>query len=980
MRRLAAGRGPSRGGHGGKAALASKTPACYAIRSSTLPAVTIHVPPPRIASRRSPRRVAWALLLATAAATAAIDPKASRFYEDALTRYERNDMAGAVIQLKNALKIDRTMLPVQVLLGKALLANRDVVAAEVAFDDALRLGVNRAEVVVPLARAVAAQAKAQQIVEQPRFAVAGLPPGVQAQLLLIRAGAFSDLGDMRAALKAVEESRAIDGSSVDSWLAEVPIRIRARQLPEAMAAAERAVALSPASAEALYLRGTVLHTRGETKAALAAYDQALAAQAGHTEALVSRAGLLLDLGRRGDAARDVAKLLRGSPSEPRGRYLQALLAELDGNPTGVKAALNEITGLLDPVPIEFLRYRPQTLMLGGMAHYGLGQLEKARPYFEAVQRQQPQSAASKLLAQIYIGEKNIDRAIESLEAYLKGQPRDMQALQLLASAHMAQGRYARATQLMQDALRVQDAPSLHLTLGMSLLGGGKYVDAVAALETALRKDRSQVAAGTALTNIYLQSGQPAKALPVAEALLKQRPKDPGLLNLVGTARAATGNLAGARTAFEEATKADAAFTPPQINLARLEIDARAYDAAAARLTAVLRTEDRNIDAMLELARLHELRGQSADAQRWFEKADDHSSAGNFNAGIALIDFHLRHRRPDAAREASRRIAGKAPDAVPVLLTLARVALASGDTTGARANLSRAATAASYNPSVLVQIALLQLQAGHVAGAAYSADKALNERPDFLPALALMTDIDVRQGELVKAEQRARGIVAKQPRSGIGHALLGDIAMARKQLPAAVDHYRRAHQLDQSSESLLRLFGVLAGSDPPAALRVAEQWLKVNPRDAAVHRALGDAYARQNNLPAARASYLALLGLRPDDAEVLNNLANLQLLLGDVAAALKSADRALQLQPGTPHIIGTAGWAAFKAGQTDRSLQLLRDARLRDPNNPDTRYFLSSVLASVGRRNEAREELEVALRGGRDFASAKEAERLLATLK
>lgn len=785
---------------------------------------------------------------------------------------------------------------------------------------------------------------------------------------------------MRAALRAVEESRAIDPVSPDSWLAEVPIRIRARQFSEALAAADRATAIAPSSAEALYLRGTVLHSRGESKGALSAYDRAITLQPGHTEALVSRAGLLLDLGKRAEAARDVAELLRSAPTEPRGRYLEALIAEFEGNSAAVKTALNEITSLLDPVPIEFLRYRPQILMLGGMSHYGLGQTEKAKPYFEAVQRQQPQGPASKLLAQIYIGEKNIDRAIESLEAYLKGQPRDAQAVQLLASAHMAQGRHARATQLMQEALRAQDLPALHTTLGMSLLGGGKYVDAVATLEGALRKDPRQIAAGVALANIYLQSGQPSKALPVAEALLKQKPKDPGLLNLVGSARAAAGNAAGARLAFEDAVKGDAAFMSPQVNLARLDIEARNYDAAGARLNTVLRAEDRNVDAMMELARVHELRGQNAEAQRWFEKADDHSGATTVSSGIALIDFHLRQRRPDAALEASRRIAGKAPDTVPVLVALARVALANGDTTGARANLTRAATAASYNPSLLVQIALLQLDAGHLAGAAYSAEKALSERPDFLPALALLTDIDVRQGDLAKAEQRARAVLARNPRTGVGHALLGDIAAARKQLPAAIESYRRAHQADQSTESLLRLFGALGGSDPAAALRLAEQWLKTRPRDFAVHRALGDAHARQGNLSEARASYEALLRLRSDDAEALNNLANLQLLQGDVPAAVRSAEQAMRLQPGTPHIIGTAGWAAFKAGQIDRSLQLLRDARLRDPNNPDTRFFLSNVLASVGRKTEAREELEVALRGGRDFASAKEAEKLLATLK
>jgi len=35
----------------------------------------------------------------------AADAKASKYYEDALVRYEKKDLAGAIIQLKNALQI-----------------------------------------------------------------------------------------------------------------------------------------------------------------------------------------------------------------------------------------------------------------------------------------------------------------------------------------------------------------------------------------------------------------------------------------------------------------------------------------------------------------------------------------------------------------------------------------------------------------------------------------------------------------------------------------------------------------------------------------------------------------------------------------------------------------------------------------------------------------------------------------------------------
>ncbi len=178
--------------------------------------------------------------------------KAAKFYEDALVRYEKKDLPGTIIQLKNALQIDPNMLPVQLLLGKALMQNSEVAAADVALREALRLGVNRAEVVVLLGQAYMAQGKHKLMLEQATFSPAGLPPGVQLQLHVLRATAYGDLGDARNALRAIEDARAIDNRNVDTWLAEVPIRIRARQFKEANAAADKALSLSPASPTVWY--------------------------------------------------------------------------------------------------------------------------------------------------------------------------------------------------------------------------------------------------------------------------------------------------------------------------------------------------------------------------------------------------------------------------------------------------------------------------------------------------------------------------------------------------------------------------------------------------------------------------------------------------------------------------------------------------------------------------------------------------------
>jgi putative PEP-CTERM system TPR-repeat lipoprotein len=919
------------------------------------------------------------MLLATAGlAPAATDPKAAAYFEDALTRFEKRDYAGAIVQLKNAIQIDRKQLPVQVLLGRALLANGEVLAAEVAFDEALRLGVNPAEVVVALAEAVSAQGRPQDLLSQARFADQGLPVGVRARLLLTKAAAAGDLGNNREALRLVEEARSLAPNSGDSWRAEVPIRVRARQFAEAKAAAARAVELDPSSPEAAYQHATVAHVTGDLRGAIALYTKTLELAPDHVDSLVARAGIHLDLGNAPAAGADVATARLAAPRDPRASYLGALLAERAGQADQVRKDLIAVTNLLDPFPVEFYRFRPQLLMLGGLSHFGLGQLEKAKPYLELAQRQDGGSPVSKLLAQIYLQEKNVKRGVESLELYLRAHANDTQATMLLASAYMAQGRHGRAAQLMEETLRRGDDVAARSMLGTSLIGTGQFSRAAAELETALKRDPGQLQAGMALAGLYLASGQVDKAISTAQGLVKRAPSNAGLHNLLGSARAAKGDVTGARQAFEQAAKLAPTFLEPQINLARLDIDGKAFDSARKRLEAVLAKDGRNVDASMEMARMFSGLGRAEDSQRWLERAEDHSGT-RLQAGLQLVEFHLARRRPDLAAEALKRLQAKAPEVLVVLLTQARVQLANGDNAGARSTLTRATTTAGFDAPALVRIAQLQLQAGQLAGAAHALDKALSERPEHLNARALMAEVEIRQGELAKAEQRARSILASHPTLGLGHALVGDVARARGQLPAAVEAYRRAHQVDRNSESLLRLFAVQAAVDRRAAVALADQWLKDRPGDLTVRRALADAHARAGDLPAARAGYERVVQQAPRDAQALNNLANILILQKD-PGALAIAERARAEQPDTPHIIGTLGWAAFHAGQTDRALQLLRDARLRDPQNADARYFLGTVLAQRGRTAEARQELEDALRGGTGFAHARDAQALLGTLK
>jgi len=926
-------------------------------------------------------RLACLLALAAAPAFAQDAAKASRFYEDALKRYENKDIPGAIIQLKNALQADKSQLSVHLLLGRALLADSQPAAAEVALGEALRLGVDRAEVAVPLAVAMNAQGKQPRTLDDPRLSPAGLPPGVKLPLLLERALAQSDMGDNKASLDTVLEARRLDPANPNSWLAEVPLRIRARQFTEAQAAADQALKLAPDSAEAYYQKASIFHAMGDIRQAMSLYDKALQLQPQHAESHLARAGLLVDLNRDTEALAEVDTLQKLKPNDPRGTYLRAVLAERAGNAQATKAALKKITDLLDPVAIENIRYRPQFLMLNGLAHYSLGELEKAKPYLELAARQQPGNPLNKLLAQVALMEPNVNRAIELLEAYVQAQPGDRQALLMLASSYMSQGKHARAANLMQDALKAKDAPEYRTALGLSLLQSGRTPMGAEELTRAFKADPKQTYAGLALVTVHLRNGQTAKALAVADSLAKTQPKNPTVLLVQAYARTQAADYPAARSGYEKALALDPSLMEAKLGLARLDTLTGNYAAADKRLRDLLKAEPRNVNLLFELALLNEQWKKDDDALKWLEEAASASSARETRANFALVAWHLRKGQPARAVEAAKVLLAKLPEDVEALQAYAAAQAANGDPAGARLTLTNAGRRAAFDTAKLVDVARQQVLVGDLNGAAYNLDKALGTTPDSLPAQALLTSVELAQGDAAKAEKRARELIRSAPKDAIGYNLLADILAARGQGQAALDALKQANDIDKSSASLLRLMrGYLAQGQLKAALDLGEGGLKRKPDDIVLRNGLAEIYVRSKDYAAARRHYETVLKQRPDRLDTLNNLANVLIIQKD-AQALQIAEQALKLDGRSATVLDTAGWAYLVVGNNvERALQLLRDARLRAPGNGEIRYHLAAALARANRNAEARTELNAALQGNQGLVSIDEAKSLLLTLK
>lgn len=914
-------------------------------------------------------------------AAVAQDAKASRFYEDALRRYEAKDLDGAAVQLRNALQADRRFLPAHLLLGKVSLQNSVHTQAEAAFAEALRLGASRSEVAVPLAKALVEQGKHALMLDDPRLQVAGLPAPVQAELLLVRAGAYSDLNDERSANAAIQQSRQLNPRAAASWAAEVPLRIRAGRHAEALAAAAEAVRLEPNSPDAQYQRGAALHVSNQLNEAISAYTAAIKLDPQHVDALLARAGVYFDRGQVELTMADIAQLRKVAPQDPRADFLAGMVADQKGDRTGSLAAMRRVAELIAPVSIESLRFRPQLLMLGGLAHNAIGERQKAKPYLEYVVRQQPRNPAAKLLAQILFEEGQVENGIQLLETYLKAVPVDTQAITLLASGHSAMGRQTKAIQLMNAALSQREDPELRAVLGQSLLRAGRMGTAQTELEEAWAKSRNAPSSGLPLAMLYLRSAQFAKAAGVAKVMVGQQPNNAGFHHLLGMAQAGLNDRKAARASFERALQLDRHLVEPQLSLARLDVREGQPAAAQRLLEAAQKANEKAVEPMLELASLHLGQGRPAEAERWLERATVVAEPRELRPHFAMLDLQMTLRNTEKVDAAAKLLLGRAADNPAVLVAYARAQLLLGKAAQARPTLVDAGRLLGHDLEAMAEVAGLQIDAGDLSGAVYTLTKVLTEQPQHPRGLLLMASAEMQRNELNQAAARVAQLEKLRPRLASTHLLAAELAMLRRQPEAALQALRRAHEVQASTATAMRLHLHLAQFDAgPAARQVAEAWLKRQPRDATVWRALAEHLGARQQWADARKAYEQLLALVPNDARAGNNFALVLWQLGDRSKALAMAESALKAAPGEARVIDTLAWLLHLNGQSDRALGMLRDARLRAPDNAEIRYHLAAVLAKLGRSGEARQELQAVLAEPAGLESVNDAQRLAATLK
>lgn len=452
----------------------------------------------------------------------------------------------------------------------------------------------------------------------------------------------------------------------------------------------------------------------------------------------------------------------------------------------------------------------------------------------------------------------------------------------------------------------------------------------------------------------LEEGRVAEALVELEAVASQAPDSPVARYQLGRALAVAGRPAEAVVELEEARRLDPDSGPIHFELARV---------------------------LLQLDRLEESR-RALDV------------AASTRPGYPPLEFYraelcYRVGKVGEARRVFLEVADAAPGWSAPLLRAAEVALESGDVEGSVEPLRRAVELAPDDPVVRTRRADALAAAGRQRQALEAYRRAVAAAPDFLPARVRLATLLFDPLQDYEAADRAlREVLDRAPWHGSARLQLARVLVFQGRQEEALEQVEE--MLERLGEYARRVAGEDRSADPNGAslaarpdvaadagfwadwwrrrareLRaeilldlerpaeaeaVARKLLEQAPDNEVAHYTLGSVLARRRE-SAARDHLRAFKSLR--DAREHRERARQLRRLGDLDAARREYDRALQARPGDVDALTGLAATARVSGSPGEAVELL--GRARDAGAGDEEWHREWVLAlhAAGRLDEAR---------------------------
>lgn len=880
----------------------------------------------------------------------------------------QNDTPAAIIQLKNALQEKPDLAEARFLLGKALLTRGDVPGSEIELQKARDLGYSADEVTPLLVRSRVAQGQFKKVTDE--FDQVQLStPQANAELKTMLAVAWRQQNNEQGFETSLQQALQAKPDHAPALIEQARLQAAKADFDAALATLDTVIGRDPKNADALKFRGDIeLYGKRNPERALAAYRASAEAQPNFADGQASVVRLLLGQGKNDEASTELDKLNKFAAGRPQTLYLQSQLAYQKGDFKAAQTQVQQLLKINPDIPIG--------LELAGAIEYQLNSMVQAETLLtKALQAAPGLSIARRFLVLTYLRTGQVDRAVGALPADLDNPALDPAMLSVAGQVFMVKGEFEKAQGLFARASTLDpNDPAKRTSVAISQLMLGKTDVALNSLQAIASADDG-VVADMALINAHMQRREIDQALTAIDAMQKKRSTDPLPLQLRGRALLLRNDLAGARKAFAQAQTLNPDYFAATAALAAVDMVENKPADALKRLDETLQRDPKNFQALLVQAEiLGRTGGAPEEVTRKIQQAVDAAPSEKMPR-LMLVEQFLRRNDAKSALSAAQSAAAAQPDVPEIVDALGRSQTAAGEYNQAMSTFGKLDGLLPNSPLPSLRRSMVNLASGDKTQAMQNLRKALEFKPDLLEAQRSLASLNLDAQKPAEALAISRTVQKQRPKEGVGYILEGDVHAAGKNWEQAVEAYRAGLKAAPGPELAIKLHTALSlGGKAADADRFAADWMKGNPKDAALMLYLGDRAIAGNKLADAARLYDRVIALQPRNAVALNNLAWVAGQTGR-ADAVALAERANEVAPNQPAFMDTLAMLWSDKGDHARALDLQKKVVALQPNAPLFKLNLAKIHLKAGDKEAARALLAELSALGDRFAGQAEVDKL-----
>ncbi len=865
----------------------------------------------------------------------------------------------AIIELKNALQIDKDFGPALHALGRAYATKasyRDALSelsrAQTLAPDSVAIAVDLGRVLVEVGFWKGAAAQADRILDRE-------PQNVQG--LYIRAAALLGQGRVEEAL-AVAQTAPKGGADLDGVRAAALLRLGKMEQAEHVYRA--ILAATPDDAVAVRGLGNISLARRNNEEAIALYRRAKVMAPLNPRV---RLGLATALARSGRVRQAVQEL---EDVEPQARSADILMALGDYYLQAGRPA--EAIALLSPVVGRSPQFVP--------ARY--------------------------LLASAYLATGRVEESLRELEELNREVPNDPAIQFRLASAYLRGGRVREAlVRLDSIAEPLQSSPEYHLERGRALLLLGRENHAMAAAKTAQRLAPRAPEPYLLLGQIRAEQGDRKAARDLfAQAAALDESYAPAHLAL-GWLHAAERDTQAALREFQAAVEAD----PRSLAAARAKVVAlvrwKGIGEAIEFVQSTSNVDPRNPAFHVLLAGLYQ-----AD-RRWENAATAYRKALELDprmveARLGLALLALAQSREDEAISHLQAIVKDRPTQPTAVLLLVSVYDRLGRLDRAVPVLESAANAPPLETQWQVALGEVYLRNERYEDAIARMSQVLARSSDVVAARLIRGRAHLEARNLAAAVKDLSEVARLNPKLAAAHYYLATAYVALGQTQEARAAYREALRLNPQLEPAKSELAIISGEEPDKAAQLQrieslKAALKIDPKNVPIREELARTLLMNRAVSQARGELQEILQLAP--AHPTANVLMARVLLGegrvDTAAdhlrtvlrsnpshleanvllardlqtrgrreeAVRHLEAALRVNPRLDDVKLQLGTLYLQTGRLTQALPLVREVEQNAPKSPAGPLLAGNILLAQHNPKLASEAFSASLRLKPDLA-------------